>query len=179
LEKRVKNLIEGVIIKEIKRFFDERGFFSEILRDDWKDLLGNDKILQFNLSYSYPDVVRAWHRHLRGQVDYFICITGAIKVCAYDDRKDSKTYGELDEIVLSGESLKIARIPGILWHGYKALGSKPIKMLYGVNSLYDYNNPDEERRSWKDPTIIPKSINGNTKDPRVGIVWDWNYSPNK
>lgn len=172
-------MIEGVIIKDLKKFVDERGFFSEILRDDWKDLLRDDKILQFNLSYSYPDIVRAWHRHLCGQIDYFICISGAIKVCAYDDREDSETNGELDEIILSEESLKIVRIPGILWHGYKAIGIKPIKLLYGVNNLYEYNNPDEERRSWNDPTIIPKSINGNREDPRVGKVWDWYYSPNK
>lgn len=172
-------MIDGIIIKEIKKFIDERGYFSEILREDWTDLLKQDKIVQFNLSFSYPSIVRAWHRHLKGQVDYFICISGAIKVCAYDDRENSKTYGELDEITLSEESLKIVRIPGILWHGYKAIGPKSIKMLYGVNSLYNYNNPDEERRPWNDSTIIPKSINGNVNDSRVGKVWDWNYSPNK
>jgi len=172
-------LIEGIITKDLKKFVDERGYFSEILRKDWEFLLHSDEIVQFNLSFSYPDIVRAWHRHLRGQVDYFICITGTIKVCAYDDREDSKTYGELDEIVLSEESLKMVRIPGILWHGYKAIGSKPIKMLYGVNKLYEYDNPDEERRDWNDSTIIPKSINGKANDPRVGKPWDWYYSPNK
>lgn len=172
-------MIEGIIIKEIKKFTDERGYFSEILREDWKDLIFGDQIIQYNLSYSYPEVVRAWHRHLQGQVDYFICITGSIKVCAFDDRKDSKTYGELDEIILSEESFKIARIPGILWHGYKALGTKPITMLYGVNKLYNYENPDEERRPWNDSDIIPKSINGNNNDWRVGKPWDWYYSPNK
>lgn len=84
---------------------DERGFFSELLREDWKDLRCEDSIVQLNYSYSYPNIVRAWHRHLRGQVDYFICIDGAIKVCAYDDREESKTFGELDEIVLSKRAL--------------------------------------------------------------------------
>ena len=172
-------MIEGIVVKEIKRFFDERGFFSELLRDDWKDLIFDDQLKQVNLSFSYPGVVRAWHRHIKGQIDYFVCITGAIKVCAYDDREDSKTNGELDEIILSEDKLEIARVPGILWHGYKALGTEPIKMLYCVNHLYKYETPDEERRPWNDPTIIPKSINGNTNDWRVGKVWDWYFSPNK
>jgi len=172
-------MIDGIVIKDLKKFNDDRGFFSEILREDWKDLLGEDTIVQFNLSYSYPDIIRAWHRHLRGQIDYFICITGAIKVCAYDDRTGSKTYGELDEIVLTGEDLKVAKIPGILWHGYKALGTKPIKMLYGVNKLYDYTNPDEERRPWDDKTIIPDSINGKMNDPRIGKPYNWYFSSNK
>ncbi len=172
-------MIDGIVIKDVKKFVDERGFFSELLRDDWKDLLSDDKLVQFNLSFSYPDIVRAWHRHLKGQVDYFICISGAIKVCAYDDRKNSETSGEIDEIILSEEDLKVARIPGILWHGYKVLGAKPIKMLYGVNKLYNYKDPDEERRAWNDELIIPKSINGKANDPRVGKPWDWYYLPNK
>ena len=172
-------MIDGITVRKLQRFVDERGFFSELLREDWNGLLEDDNIVQFNLSYSYPDIVRAWHRHLRGQVDYFLCITGSIKVCAYDDREDSETYGELDEIILSENDFKIARIPGILWHGYKAIGEDPVKVLYGVNKLYDYDDPDEERRPWDDETIIPQSINGDTEDPRVGEPWDWYRSPNK
>jgi dTDP-4-dehydrorhamnose 3,5-epimerase len=100
------------------------------------------------------NIVRAWHRHLRGQVDYFICIEGSVKVCAYDDREGSETHGELDEIVLGSERLRVARIPGIVWHGYKAISTQPIILLYGVNKLHNYQNPDEERRPWNDPTII-------------------------
>jgi dTDP-4-dehydrorhamnose 3,5-epimerase len=172
-------MIEGIEIKDIVKNIDERGFFSELLRTDWKEYLKLDEILQLNLSYSFPGIVRAWHRHLKGQNDYFTCIDGAVKICAYDDRKDSKTYGEIDEIILSSERLRVARIPGILWHGYHAVGSQPVKVLYSVNLLYDYNNPDEERRPWDDPKIVPITINGKTNDQRVGKPWDWYYSPNK
>jgi len=172
-------MIDGIIIRDIKKFLDERGFFSELLREDWKDLLSNDKIIQFNLSVSFPGIVRAWHRHLRGQIDYFICVSGVVKVCAFDDREDSKNFGELDEIILSEEDLKVAKVPGILWHGYQAIGTKPVKILYGVNKLYNYNDPDEERRDWNDKSIIPKTINGKTNDPRIGKPWDWYFSPNK
>jgi len=172
-------MIEGIVVKYLLKHVDERGFFTELLRDDWTSLFQDDIIVQFNLSYSYPSIVRAWHRHLRGQVDYFICIDGSLKVCAYDDREDSKTYGELDEIILSSERLRVVRIPGILWHGYKAIGTQPTKLLYGVNRLYDYTDPNEERKPWNDPTIIPKSINGRTDDSRVGKRWDWNYPPHK
>jgi dTDP-4-dehydrorhamnose 3,5-epimerase len=172
-------MIKGIVVQEISKHVDERGFFSELMRKDWSDLLKNDEIVQFNLSYSYPNIVRAWHRHLRGQVDYFICIDGGIKVCAFDDRENSETYGEVNEIILSSERLKVARIPGILWHGYKALGVRPVKLVYGVNRLYDYNDPDEERRPWNDSTIVPRSVNGKIDDPRVGKPWDWNYLPYK
>jgi len=166
-------------VRKLTKHYDERGFFMELLRSDWSNILRQDEIKQLNLSFSYPGIIRAWHRHHRGQIDYFICIEGAIKVCTYDDREGSPSNGELREIILAGEQPTIFKVQGILWHGYKAISSKPIKLLYGVNRLYDYDNPDEERRPWNDPTIIPTSINGKTGDPRVGRPYDWNYPPHK
>jgi len=122
-------MIDSIEIRDLTKYIDERGFFSEIMRRDWKDFLQGDDIVQFNFSYSYPDIVRAWHRHLRGQVDYFICIEGSIKICTYDDREDSETPGEFDEIVLSSERLRFVMILGILWLGYKAVGIEPIKPI--------------------------------------------------
>jgi dTDP-4-dehydrorhamnose 3,5-epimerase len=170
-------MIEGVEIKDLTKNIDERGFFAELSRQDWVEILNKDEILQFNLSYSYPEIVRAWHRHLKGQNDYFYCVEGAVKVCAYDDRAESNTFGEIDEIILSREQLRLVRIPGILWHGYKVISDKPAIVLYGVNRLYNYKNPDEERRPWNDPKITPLAINGKKNDSRVGSTWDWNYLP--
>ena len=172
-------MIKGIEIRRLTTHFDERGSFTEIFRQDWKEILKNDKINQINLSYSYPGIIRAWHRHVRGQVDYFICLDGSIKICAYDDEKESETRGELDEIVLSSKKFSILRMPGLLWHGFKVIGNNPAVLLYGVNRLYDNTNPDEERRPWNDQSLIPNSINGKTDDLRVGKPWDWNYPPHR
>ena len=67
--------LKGVKTHEIKIIPDERGFFAEALRKDWKEFLGAEQITQANLSYSYPNVVRAWHKHTRGQIDHFLFIT--------------------------------------------------------------------------------------------------------
>jgi len=166
-------LLSGITVKPLKRYPDERGSFSEIFRADWKDLFGEDKIVQANLSISYPNIVRAWHKHERGQTDYFVVLKGAIKICAYDD--DGQ---ELDEIVSTGENLQAVKVLGTYWHGFKAIGVEPAIIVYFTNRLYDYNNPDELRRPWNDPTIIPKKINGS-RDPRCGKPWDWFYLPYK
>jgi len=161
----MRGMLEGVRIYELKKIPDERGFFAELLRKDWKDILGDEWIVQANLSYSYPGVIRAWHRHLRGQTDYFIVLQGAMRICAYDEKT-----GQLDEIVASEHKLQIVRIPGHYWHGTKTISDKPSLTLYFVTRLYDYSNPDEERRPWNDPTII---------DPRTGKPYDWNKPPHK
>jgi dTDP-4-dehydrorhamnose 3,5-epimerase len=167
-------MLDGIKIKPIKRQVDERGFFCEVMRTDWQDLFGTDNIAQANHSFTYPDVIRAWHRHLRGQVDYFLVLKGAIKICAYEDKTQ-----ELNEIVSSGSDLQVVRIPGNYWHGFKAVGNESAMLLYFTTNQYNPQDPDEERRAWDDPTIIPKIINGKKTDPRIGNVWDWNSPPHK
>ncbi len=78
-------MLQGIWVKSISRLPDERGFFTEVMRKDWKDLFGEDAVAQANLSSTYPSVIRAWHKHLRGQVDYFLALKGLIKICAFDD----------------------------------------------------------------------------------------------
>jgi dTDP-4-dehydrorhamnose 3,5-epimerase len=167
-------MLEGIKVRAIRRFPDERGFFTEVMRKDWKDLFGEDTIAQANFSFTFPDVIRAWHRHLRGQVDYFLALRGTIKICGFDD-----DAAEVNEIISSGLDLQIVRMPGHYWHGFKAVGNEPAMLLYFTTNLYDPANPDEERRAWNDPTLIPKSINGKKSDNRVGKPWDWNILPHK
>lgn len=162
--------LTGVRTYDLKILPDERGFFAEALRQDWREFLEGDEIVQANLSYSYPGIIRAWHRHTRGQVDYFLVLQGAMKICAYDDRPDSPTKGRLVEIVASGHRPQLVRIPGHYWHGTKTVSSEPSLTLYFVTRLYDYANPDEERRPWNDPGVI---------DPRTGGPFDWNRPPHK
>lgn len=147
-----------VKVRPLKKFVDARGFFSEAIREDWKDFLEGENIVQVNVSMSYPGIIRAWHRHLRGQVDCFLVLRGAMKIVAYDEEND-KVY----ENVSSEENLQVVRVPGIFWHGTQTIGTKPSLLVYFVNRLYDSKNPDEERRPWNDPKI----------------PYDWNKLPHK
>jgi dTDP-4-dehydrorhamnose 3,5-epimerase len=167
-------MLNGIRIKPISRLPDERGFFSEVMRKDWKELFGEDAIVQANLSYTYPNVIRAWHRHVKGQVDYFLALKGMIKIGAFNE----KTW-ELNEIISSALNMQVVRMPGHYWHGFKVVGDESALLLYFTTNLYDPANPDEERRLWNDPTLIPKIINGTKNDDRVGKPWDWNYPPHK
>ena len=165
--------LEGVRVYELNISPDERGFFTEAFREDWHEFT-DESIVQANLSYSYPNVVRAWHKHVRGQVDSFLVLKGALKICAYDEETK-----RLAEVIGSGEKPAVVRIPGHYLHGTKTISSEPSLTIYFVNKLYDYKNPDEERRPWNDPGIIPSEINGNKNDPRVNKPWDWFYLPYK
>lgn len=162
--------MEGIKVFELNRIIDERGSFTEIMRTDWTELFGDEKIQQSNLSVSHPGMIRAWHRHARGQVDYYVVVKGTVKICAYDNDKNSKTYGNLTEIISSDQKLQVVRVPGHYWHGIKTLGKDTSMLVYFINNLYDYENPDEERSVWNNPEII---------DPQTKLSFDWNKPPHK
>jgi len=160
--------LRGVKTYEINILPDERGFFSEALRTDWKEFLEEERVKQINLSYSYPNIVRAWHKHTRGQIDHFLVLQGAMKICAYNVET-----GEMAEVIASAKKPTVVRIPGKYLHGTKTVSNETSLLVYFVNRLYDYKNPDEIRVAWDDQTIVPTAINGKTDDPRVGKPWDW------
>jgi dTDP-4-dehydrorhamnose 3,5-epimerase len=166
--------LKGVKTNEINILPDERGFFAEALRQDWKEMFEDEWMTQVNVSSSYPGIVRAWHKHMRGQVDFFLVLKGAMKICAYEEET-----GKLAEVISSGEKPTIVRIPGKYLHGTKTVSNKPSLTVYFVTRLYDYKNPDEIRRPWNDQKIVPTEINGKKDDPRVGKPWDWFSPPHK
>jgi dTDP-4-dehydrorhamnose 3,5-epimerase len=157
-------MLAGIQIRPLRKLVDDRGFFMEALRADWQDLLEGEPIVQANLSLSFPGIIRAWHRHRRGQVDYFLVLQGAMRICAYDDADDSAARGQLTEVVANADPPQLVRVPGHYWHGTMSLGASPSLTMYFTTRVYDYQQPDEDRRAWNDPTII---------DPRSGQTYDW------
>ncbi len=166
--------LKGVRTHELNIIPDERGFFTEVLRKDWKELLEDEWIEQGNISYSYPNIIRAWHKHQRGQIDYFLVLKGAMKICAYEEET-----GKMAEVVATGAKPMLVRIPGKYLHGTKTVSDEPSLTVYFVTRLYDYQDPDESRRPWDDQTIVPTEINGKKDDPRVGKPWNWFRPPHK
>ena len=164
MELDITNYDLGVQVLRPKINFDERGFVSEIFRNDWKGFFDNNKPNQINISKSKPGIVRAWHRHLREQIDFFTVIKGTVKICVYDNDSKSDTYGTLVEIITNEKKLEIVKVPGHYWHGTKTIGSEESYTVYFINNLYDYENPDEERIPWNDSNII---------DPRTKQPYDW------
>ena len=136
-------MIRGVTKRKLQINADERGHLVEVFREDW-DLYDPTPAMSY-YSMSYPGVVRAWHKHCRGQIDHFVCPKGRIKVGIYDDREGSPTEDELDTFVIGEHDQRAIRIPGDCWHGFKTIGNEPAFLLNFPTKLYDYEDPDEER----------------------------------
>lgn len=94
---------------------------------------------QVNFSVQYPGVVKAWHRHAK-QTDFWICLTGHLKVGIYDQDADRAWA-----IVIGEKRPGVVVIPPPLWHGAATVGNTQAGLLYYVTHAYDPAAPDEDR----------------------------------
>lgn len=167
-------MLDGVIVRPLKRFVDERGFNIDLMSQAWKDLIQNDVIVETNLTISYPYIIRAWHKHNKGQVDYFTVLEGAIKICVYDPKT-----AELTEIISTHDNLQTVRVPGYYWHGYRVISYQAAKVLHFSTNIYNPKRPNKNRKPWNTQDIVPKIINNNADDPRTGKPYNWHHPPHK
>lgn len=138
-------MIHDVELKELQLNIDERGSLTEIWRSDWDFYQGNDVPEMSYVSVTHPGIIRAWHRHLEGQIDHFVVPHGQVKVGLYDDRENSPTQGELDTYIVGEGNMQAIRVPGDCWHGFKTIGDEPATLINFPTKLYEYKDPDEER----------------------------------
>lgn len=88
-----------------------------------------------------------------------------MRVAIYNDQEGSASRGQIDEVILNSEQPSVVRVPGFYWHGTKAIGQERSSVLYMITKIYDYQNPDEQRRPLDDKLII---------NPKDNQPYDWN-----
>jgi dTDP-4-dehydrorhamnose 3,5-epimerase len=139
-------MLEGIKLIQLKTFSDERGFFSELYREE------ELSFVQDNLSFSKKGVIRGMHfQSTPGQAKLITVISGSIFDVFVDIRPDSETFGKWEGVELvSGQQLLI---PVGFAHGFAALSD--VHLLYKMSSFY---HPETEKGFRYD-------------DPAVGIKW--------
>ncbi len=142
-------MIDGVLVKELVRHDDERGFFEEMIRKT--DEFFSEGFGQVSHSFMQAGVVKAWHIH-KTQVDWWYVVRGKIKAALYDTRESSPTYKELNEFTLGGEAPdnKIIKIPAGVAHGLKVIEG-PSDLVYVTSGVYAKD--EEGRIAYDDATI--------------------------
>jgi dTDP-4-dehydrorhamnose 3,5-epimerase len=126
----------------LRRFEDERGWFTELMRSS----LLPKPVRQSNLVYSRKGVIRGLHYHERGQDDLFVCLAGVVRVVVLD-----RTTGETFTEDIGDENPVAVYVPGIHAHGYEALTDA--LFAYLVTEEYDLAAPDEHEVPWDDPRV--------------------------
>jgi dTDP-4-dehydrorhamnose 3,5-epimerase len=134
-----KLAIEDVVLIETDIYSDERGYFSEVYRQDkLEDFVGRKlKFCQDNESRSYKNVFRGMHYQLPpfAQSKLINVKEGEILDIILDIRKDSPTFLKSISIKLSVDNRKRLFIPKGFAHGFLVL-SDFATISYKVDSYY-------------------------------------------
>ena len=145
---KIKNVnIAGLKIIKTKIFFDNRGFFKEVFKNNLFK-----KNFKFDvMSSSKKNVIRGLHiQTKKPQAKVITVVLGKIMDVAVDLRKNSKTFGKHYSIILSDENCTSLFIPQGFAHGFACLG-KINTVVYSCTNYRDKN--DERGILWNDKSL--------------------------
>lgn len=143
------NLIQGVRVRELRRISDDRGFLMEMLRSDWPEF---ETFAQSYVTACHPGVVKGWHYHKK-QWDHFVPIQGTAKIVLYDPRENSPSKGCINQFCVEAAFPLLIKIPPLVYHGFTAVGEQTTLIVNFPTELYNYEQPDEYRVAFDDPSI--------------------------
>ncbi len=115
------SLIDGVLIHPLRQISDERGKILHMLKSTDPHF---EQFGEIYFSMVYPGIVKGWHRHSRMTLNY-AGVIGMIKLVLYDDRPNSPTRSQFQEIFIGESNYCLVKIPPMVWNGFKGIGTTP------------------------------------------------------
>ena len=141
-------MINGVQINPLRQIPDERGKVMHMMKAEDAVFSSFGEIY---FSRVYPGAVKAWHLHDRMTINYAVP-HGKIKLVLFDDRVDSSTKGEIQEIFLGEDNYQLVTIPPFVWNGFKGIGTETALVANCASIPHD---PNEITRLDPDDCFIP------------------------
>ncbi len=135
------SMIEGVSLHPLRQISVPKG-------DLWHAFKATDDgFVGFGESYFTqiePHQVKGWKRHNRYVLN-LVVVVGAVKFVIYDDRKDSPTHGQFQEVILSPHFnyQRLTLAPG-LWMAFA--GADPLQTSILMDLIPEVHDPAEGDR---------------------------------
>ncbi|VAX31381.1 dTDP-4-dehydrorhamnose 3,5-epimerase [hydrothermal vent metagenome] len=122
--------INDIIIKPLSVFTDQRGWLTELFRND--ELPEGFQPAMGYVSVTHEGVVRGPHEHT-WQTDYF-CFLGQFSLYLWDNRKDSPTY--LRKMIIEEARNRVIIVPPGVVHAYRNTADEDGLVLNFPDKLY-------------------------------------------
>ncbi|OGI17301.1 MAG: dTDP-4-dehydrorhamnose 3,5-epimerase [Candidatus Moranbacteria bacterium RIFCSPHIGHO2_02_FULL_40_12b] len=149
-------MIEGVIIKKLNKFEDDRGWLAEIYRNDET----NYNPVMGYVSSTKPGIIRGPHEHTK-QSDCFVFLgPGDFELHLWDNREKSKTNGQYLKISAGENNPTMVIVPPGVAHGYKNISDKDAWCINLPDKLYKGKNKQEavDEIRWEEKENSPYKI---------------------
>ncbi len=150
------DIIEGVIVYALKKFYDDRGWLAELFRHD--EIAKEFYPAMAYISLTEPQVQRGPHEHV-DQADLFCFLgPGNFKLRMWDNRAGSPTYNHRMTLTAGEDNPQAVIVPKGVVHAYKNISDSQKGMVINCpNRLYmgeGKMEPIDEIRHEDDPETI-------------------------
>jgi len=133
-------MIDGVVIKKLAQFHDERGKVMRLLDSSSENFAAINEVY---FSCIYANAIKGWHRHKMMTLNY-ASIFGSVKCVLFDDRDNSPTKGVIQEIFLSPENYCLISVPPKIWNGFKGLGTDMSTVVNCTSMIHKDDEVDKK-----------------------------------
>ncbi len=150
-------MISGVVIKQLNKNIDERGWLAEIFR---QDEISYFPVMAY-VSATKPGVIRGPHEH-EYQSDCFVfCGPGEFELNLWDRRADSLTEGEYMKITVGENNPAMVIVPPGVVHGYKCVSEIDGYCINLPDKLYrgQQKQSEVDEIRWEKQESSPYKIN--------------------
>jgi dTDP-4-dehydrorhamnose 3,5-epimerase len=147
--------IQDVVVRDLRKFNDGRGWLSELFRND--ELTAEFFPAMAYTSSTKAGVTRGPHEHV-DQADLF-CFLGPsnFKIRMWDNRANSPTYRNVMTLTAGADNPKSVLIPKGVVHAYRNVGEIDGIVINCPNRLYmgpERSEQIDEIRHEDDPNTI-------------------------
>lgn len=146
----IRELIDGVQVKEMPNIVTKNGCTTEVFRNDWG--LTPYQVVHMIYASLRAETISAWHYH-KLQTDHIFVTQGTVKLVLFDSRESSSTQGAVNVFHLSRMRPTLVMIPPNVVHGLQNLESMESGFINFFDHEYQYDAPDEYRLSVDSPNI--------------------------
>jgi dTDP-4-dehydrorhamnose 3,5-epimerase len=126
--------IDGVMVRAISVYADQRGWLAELYRED--ELSESVHPVMAYVSETLPGVARGPHEHV-DQTDCFAFFgPGDFLLYLWDSRPDSATRGHSMKMTVGQSNRQCVIVPPGVVHAYQNVGATPGWVFNAPNRLY-------------------------------------------
>ena len=126
--------IHDVVIRDLKKIVDGRGWLAELFRED--EVEQQFMPMMSYISVTHPGIARGPHEHV-DQADMFAFIGPSnFKVYLWDARKNSPTFQNRLVFIAGEDAPKSVIIPPGVVHAYKNVGASEGTVVNLPNKLF-------------------------------------------
>ena len=132
--------IQDLKVTPLRIIEDDRGSVMHMLRLDDPHF---EKFGEIYFSNTRPNTIKAWKRHKRMTLNIAVPI-GRVRLVAYDDRAESKSYKNVDAFILGpDDQYALITIPPLIWFGFQNIGSTDALLANCATIAHETNEAEQ------------------------------------